>query len=177
MAVGVLAALAGIGTAVVAIWKWQSPATPAAGGGATLTPLAVHVPPDAGPPLVMVLPQHDGEAGVHVSPPAAAHPCQGTWRGQLRQSDGNRGTGTVTIDDPHAAQCGTLHERWTTGQVCRYRFSRCAVEGNRIVGRGTTPAQVCPAVRVTMTCQGDRMTFSEDDQTVTVSASLRRDRL
>jgi serine/threonine-protein kinase len=104
--------------------------------------------------------------------PRAGHACVGRWAGPLLQSDGQRGTGVVTIDSS-SGRCGGFVERWSSGSVCHYSLSSCGTDGDALTARARAPShEGCSPVRMRFTCGGGRMRFLESASGVTVSSLM-----
>jgi serine/threonine protein kinase len=104
----------------------------------------------------------------------SGHPCIGRWRGALLQSDGQRASCTLNVDEA-SGSCGGFVERWQSGSVCHYRFRNCSTSGNVLTARASTPRhEQCSPVNMRLTCENGQMRFYESAPGVTVTSTMSR---
>ncbi len=106
--------------------------------------------------------------------------CFGEWAGPVRASSGPTGTLSVRLQAPQGA-CGTFTERWTGLNTCHYTLGSCAIRGNVLAARASTPQGErvgggCNPVPVRFTCEGSTLRFREDSPHTLVTATLARAR-
>ena len=118
--------------------------------------------------------------------PARRHLCVGQWRGELKNSDGDRGRVRVevtaltagTIRAPHSPFCGSVEEWWRGGDRCRARLARCSHNGDAILiatGRASDASDCEISTAIALACESGAAHYRRTEDGLAVTATLQEE--
>ena len=133
------------------------------------------------------LPAATATAAAADSRGAARDVCVGVWEGRLRNSEGLRGSATVTVEplqpgtvrQPYSKTCGQLAERWGGGSgPCRARLTQCSRNGPLLIARGVgSEDTACEGpITVVVSCAADSeiAEYRRTEEGMVATGKLRR---